>query len=342
MKNEQVNDDKEHFTMSPNLPLRILVWFCAVLGLLGEAKARSVRVAIPSTTHAVLAFTTTKDKGFYREEGLEVELILMSAPIASRALVGGDVDVATVGGAGLPPLLRGAPLRFLFTTYNRPMFWLYAKPDIRSVKELKGKRVGVSGIGSGPDSLLREILRRNGLEGGRDVAILSLGVMPTIYSGLQGGVVDAAMLSPPMTFRAEESGFRELVSFIKQDLVELQGSILVRDALLQSEPTMVEKFIRGTLKGFLYIRDNRSGTIPILGRYLQVREDIAAKAYDQVVRPAMTQDGTLNEELQKKAVEHVLKRMDVKESAPLNKIFDFSLVRKVGAEIQAKGWKPGS
>lgn len=224
---------------------------------------------------------------------------------------------------------------------NRPMFWLYAKSDIRDVKGLKGKKVGVSGIGSGPDSLLREILRRNGLEGSRDVVILSLGVMPTIYSGLQSGIVDAAMLSPPVTFKAEEAGLRELVSFIRQDLVELQGSVLVREALLQSDPALVERFIRATYKGFLYIKEKRSDTIPILVRYLQVKEELAAKAYDEVVRPAMTQDGTLTQEMQKKAVEHVLKRLDPKEAPPLSRIFDFSLTRKVIAEVQTKGWKPG-
>jgi len=309
--------------------------------LAASGEAGRVRVAMPSTTHAVLAFSTSRDKGYYRDEGLDVELILMSAPIASRALLSGDVEVATVGGAGLPPVLSGAPLRFIFSTYNRPMFWLFGKAEIRSVKELKGKRVGVSGIGSGPDSLLREALRRNALEG-RDVAILSLGVMPTIYSGLQSGVVDAAMLSPPFTFRAEEDGFRELIAFPKQDLVEMQGSILIKESFLQSDPATLEKFIRATYKGFLYIKQNRSGTIPILGRYLQVKEELAAKAYEQVVRPAMTQDGTLNEEMQKKAVENVLKRLDLKEAPPLSRIFDFSIARKVVTDLRTKGWKPGA
>jgi ABC-type nitrate/sulfonate/bicarbonate transport system substrate-binding protein len=307
-----------------------------------EGKAETVKVAMPSTTQAVLPFTIARDKGYYRAEGLDVELILMSAPIASRALLSGDVTVATVGGAGLPPVLRGSPFKFLFTSYNRAMFWLYAKPEIRDVKGLKNKRVGVSGVGSGPDSLLREILRQNGLDANRDVTVLSLGVMPTIFSGLQSGIVDAAMLSPPVTFKAEEAGFRELVSFPKQDLVELQGSILVRDASLQSEPAQMERFIRGTYKGFLYIKDNRIGTIPIVSRYLQVNESLAAKAYDHVVKPAMTRDGTLSQDLQAKAVEHVLKRLDLKEAPPLAKIFDFSLTRKVIAELQSKGWKPGS
>jgi len=322
--------------------LRIIFFsLLSMILLAANVEAGRVRVAIPSTTHAVLAFSTSREKGYYRDEGLDVELILMSAPIASRALLSGDVEVATVGGAGLPPVPSGAPLRFIFTTYNRPMFWLFGKAEIRSVKELKGKRVGVSGIGSGPDSLLREALRRNALEG-RDVAILSLGVMPTIYSGLQSGVVDAAMLSPPFTFRAEEDGFRELIAFPKQDLVEMQGSILVKESFLQSDPATLEKFIRATYKGFLYIKQNRSGTIPILGRYLQVKEDLAAKAYEQVVRPAMTQDGTLNEEMQKKAVENVLKRLDLKEAPPLSRIFDFSIARKVVTDLRTKGWKPGA
>jgi ABC-type nitrate/sulfonate/bicarbonate transport system substrate-binding protein len=245
-----------------------------------------------------------------------------------------------VGGAGLPPVLRGSPFKFLFTTYNRAMFWLFAKAEIRDVKGLKGKRVGVSGIGSGPDSLLREILRLSGLDANRDVAILSLGVMPTIYSGLQTGVVDAAMLAPPVTLKAEEAGFRELVSFPKQDLVELQGSILVRDATLQTEPILMERFVRASYKGFLHIKDNRAATLPFIARYLQISEAQAAKAYDQVVRPALTQDGTLSAELQAKAVEHVLKRLDLKEAPPLAKVFDFSVARKVMTELQTKAWKP--
>ena len=319
----------------------ILLILLIVIVSIHEARAETFKVAMPSTTQAVLPFTIARDKGYYRAEGLDVELILMSAPNASRALLSGDVAVATVGGAGLPPLLRGSPMKFLFTTYNRAMFWLYAKSEIRDVKGLKGKRVGVSGIGSGPDSLLREMLRQNGLDGNRDVTILSLGVMPTIYAGLQNGIVDGAMLSPPVTFKAEEAGFRELVSFPKQDLVELQGAILVRDVLLQADPNQVERFLRASYKGFLYLKENRAGSIPIIARYLQVNEAQAVKAYDQVVRPAMTQDGTLSHDMQAKAVDHVLKRLDLKEGPALPKIFDFALTRKVIGELQAKNWKPG-
>ncbi len=315
--------------------------FFFVISAPSSGQADVIKIAIPSTTQAVLPFTIARDKGYYHSEGLDVEMILMSAPIAPRALLGGDVTVATVGGSGMLPLLRGSPFKFLFTSYNRAMFWLYARREIRDVKGLKNKRVGVSGIGSGPDSLMREILRLNGLDPKRDVTVLSLGVMPTIFAGLQNGVVDAAMLSPPVTFKAEEAGFRELVALPKQDLVELQGSVLVRDASLQSDAAQLEKFLRGTYKGFRYIKENRAGTIPIVARYLRVNDAVAAKAYDQVVRPSMTQDGTLSLETQNKAVEHVLRRLNLKEAPPMSKIFDFSLTRRAIAEIQAQGWKPG-
>lgn len=324
----------------PRLQVNVMASLLAVLGIISNGEARKINVAIPTRGMPVIAFTSALEKGYYREEGLEVQLILMSAGVATRALIGGDVDFATVGGAGLPPVLSGAPLRFVFTTFNRPMFWLYAKPGIREVKGLKGKRVGVSNIGSGPDSLLREILKRGGLEGGRDVVVLALGLQANIYAGLLSGAVDAAVIAPPFNFMAEEAGFRELVSFIREDFIELQGAIVVRETLLQSDPGSVEKFIRGTLRGFRYARESRSGTVPILASHLKIKPDLAAKIYD-AVRPGMTLDGTVSEELQKKALGHVLNRMGLKESPPLERIFDYSLTRKIGAELAGEGWKPG-
>jgi len=324
----------------PKLRLQIIALVVAVFVFSDNGETRKVNVAIPTRGMPVIAFSAALERGYYREEGLDVQLILMSAGLASRALIGGDVDFATVGGAGLPPILSGAPLRFVFTSFNRPMFWLYARPEIRDVKNLKGKRVGVSNIGSGPDSLLREVLKRNGLEGGRDVVVLALGLAGNIHAGLVGGVVDAAMIPPPFNFMAEEAGFRELVSFIKQDFVEMQGAIVLREGLLQSDPALVESFIRGTLKGFRYARDNRSGTLPILASYLKIGKELAAKIYD-AVRPAMTLDGTVTEELQKKALEHVLKRMGLRESPSLERIFNYALARRIRAELDAEGWRPG-
>ena len=128
----------------------------------GAADAATVRVGVPTLSMVVIAFTAAKEKGYYKDEGLDVELIWMSAPVAAQALLGGNVEFATVSGSAIPAILNGAPMRFIFTSFNRPMFWLFAKPEIENVKALKGKKVGVSGIGSGPATLLLEILKKMG------------------------------------------------------------------------------------------------------------------------------------------------------------------------------------
>jgi len=296
-------------------------------------------VQIPAITPAATAFAVARDRGYYRQEGLDAQLIVMPSALGTQALLGGNVKFSTAGGAGLLPILRGAPIRFMFTTFNRPMFWLYSRSDIRSVENLKGKKVGVSSLGSGPDSLLREILKKHGLDGGRDVVILPVGSGTARFFALQAGTVDAAMLSIPANLMAQDAGFRELVSFIDQEWIELQGTINVTDQLLASDPTLVEKFIRATLKGFIHFRDLRSQTIGILIRFLRVKEDAAAKIYE-LMRPSLTQDGIVSEEIQRKSLEHVIDRVGLKEPPRLDKIFDYSMAVKVRNELRAKGWRP--
>jgi NitT/TauT family transport system substrate-binding protein len=258
---------------------------------------------------------------------------------AIQALIGGNVPFASSGGASLLPIARGAPLRIVYTTFHRPMFWLYSKDDIRTIEELRGKKIGVSSIGSGPDSLLRFLLKKHGLEGGRDVAILPTGPGTARFFSLKAGATDAAMLNEQAALMAQESGFRQLFSFTKgEEFVEVQGSIVLRDSLMDSDPQLVEKFVRATLKGGLYLRDNRAGSIAIHARVLKVSENIAARIYD-LARPGVTTDGTVSEEQQKKAIEHIVERADVKDMPPLKKVFDFGLTKKLYAELEAKGWK---
>jgi NitT/TauT family transport system substrate-binding protein len=314
----------------------------AILLLAARTSAQElvkVPVQIPAITPAATAFAVARDRGYYRQEGLDVQLVVMPSAIGMQALLGGNVKFSTAGGAGLLPILRGAPVRFMFTTFSRPMFWLYARPDLRTVESLKGKKVGVSSLGSGPDSLLRELLKKRGLEGGRDVAILAVGSGTARFFALQAGSVDAAMLSIPANLMAQEAGFRELVSFIEQEWIELQGTVNVTEQLWASDPGLVEKFVRATLKGFIHFRDQRARTLEILARFLRIKEDAVTKIYD-LMRPSLTQDGIVSEEIQRKSLEHVVDRAGLKEPPRLDRIFDYSVAVKVRQELRAQGWKP--
>jgi len=305
-----------------------------------QNQLRYVPVGIPTVSISSGSFIIAKEAGYYKDEGLNVDLVVMRGAPAVQALIGGTVPFASSGGAGLLPIVRGAPLRVVFTTYVRPMFWLYSKPEIKTVEELRGKKIGVSSIGSGPDSLLRILLKKYNLDGGRDVAILATGPGPARFFALKAGATDAAVLNEQAALLAQESGFRQLYSFTKGDeFVEVQGSIVLQDALMESDPTFVQKFVRATLKGLLYLQENRAGSVAIHSRVLKVDTATANRLYD-LARPGTTGDGTVSEELQKKSIDQIVERTELKESPPTKKVFDFSLTRKIYKEIQTSGWKP--
>jgi len=314
--------------------LLIIICFCT------HVEARTVQVAVPTLSMVVIAFTAAKEKGYYRDEDLDVNLVQMRDTLGISALIGGNAEFASMSGAGMTAMLGGVPLRFAFSSFFRPMFWIYGKPDIQDLKALRGKRIGVTGLGSGPDNLLREKLKQNGLEGGRDATILALGLPGTVANALRAGTIDAGTISPPFNFLVRDAGFRELASFLKEDFVELQGSILAHEKTFQSDPILIEKFVRATLKGLRYARENKAGTIPILLRYMKIKDELAGQYYDQV-RPIMTNDGTVSVEMQRKYVDQALKVLNPKEPPAAERLYNYSIARKVNAELDAAGWKPG-
>ena len=312
----------------------LLVFFSQLI----PAEARKVTVGVPVLDVTQSALYVARDRGYYQKEGLDVELILMRGGVANQALIAGNVDFTTVPTAGLQAALQGAALKIVLSTFHKPMFWLYARPEIRSIKDLSGKKVAVSGLGAAGDSALRELIKKNGMDENREVAILAIGTTATRLSALWAGVVDAPMMTFPHNITAADSGFRELLSFIASDIIQLQGAIVTREGLLGSEPGVVEKFLRATIKGIIYYSSNRSGAVPILASNTQSQEALAAKVYD-LVKPALTPEGILSDDLQKRVMTPLLDRVNKRDVAP-SRFFDFTFARKLNGEIKAEGWKP--
>ena len=299
-----------------------LFCFLFVVGFAAKAEAARLRLSVPVHGVSHVAFYAAKEKGYFQEEGLDVEVILMSGAIGIRALIAGDVDASTVGGSALPPIFRGAPLRMVFISFDKPTHWLYAKPDIRTVKDLKGRKVAVDGLGGTLESLLRWVLEKNGLEAGRDVPILAIGPPPGRFVALTSGAIDATLFTFPLNFRAEEAGFRELVNFVKQDIASLTGCIVVRES---SDAGLVERLVRGAVKGHLYARNNRAGTIPIFARALKIKEDVATKIYDAAL-PGMVADGSINEESQRRVIDDTRKSLGAVDAEFVDQVTQINLV----------------
>lgn len=315
--------------------LLILLMIC---GPTNAAYARRVSIGVPVLDVTQSAVYVARDRGYYQKEGLEVDLILIRGGVANQALIAGNVEFTTVPTAGLQAAIQGAPLKVVLSTFHKPMFWLYSRPEIRSIKDLSGKKVAVSSLGAAGDSALRELIKKNGMDENRDITILALGTTGTRLGALASRVVDGAMLTFPHTVTAAEQGFRELVSFIASDIIQLQGAIVTRDVLLHSDPLLAEKFLRATIRGAVYYSTNRSGAVRILARNAQSSEDLAGKIYD-LVKPALTPDGILSDDLQKRIMSPLLERVGRRDTTA-GQFFDFTLARKLNGELKTDEGKP--
>jgi NitT/TauT family transport system substrate-binding protein len=319
---------------------------CAVLAISaeatrGEAQTRKVRAAIPGTMIAVLAYLGAKLNGYYADEGLDAELIAMRAPTANLAVLAGNVEFSAVPLSALTTALRGAPLKVLSVNFEKPQHVLLARLERQNPRALRGKKIAVVGPGAIDDILLRDVLSANGIDPSREVSILSIGSAETRMAALVSGSVEAAVLIAPMTFKAKEAGFRELVVFAEQNFVLPSGGIVARDEILKTDPATVEKFVRATVMGFLATRDSRANAIKVMAKSMRVEDSVAAKIYDSA-RPTMTADGGLSDDAQKKMIAFVAKLAEVKETPAQEKFFDFTYIRKAHAALKSIGWKPAS
>ena len=318
---------------------KVLFCLLILLGFVARGEARKVIVSVPCPCTGFFPFYLANEKGYYAQEDLQVDVVVMSGALGVRALLAGEVQVHTGPGGALSAGVRGAPVRVIFSAMGPMILWLHSKPEIREIKQLKGKKVAIASAGGATTFLTQQLLERYGLKGGRDVTLMSLGRPSTRFAALTSGAVDAAVTTGGFIFRAEKAGFHRLASFAKEGFVNLSGSIVVTQQFLNSEPALLEKFVRATLKALLYARSNRAGTIPVFAKMAQADQATGAKLYD-IFLPGITKDGTASRALQKKQMEPILNLQKIKESPSQEKFFDYSLTRKALADLKAKGWKP--
>ena len=315
----------------------LIVFTIVTLPIPASAAARTIRIAIPGQPY-VVGFHVAKARGYYAQENLDVEIVQMAVGVGVNATVAGNVEFAAMGSALFSAILGGAPLKIVMSSFRRPLFLVYGKPEIRDISQLKGKKVGVPAIGTAGHSMLVEVLRKRGQDPGQ-ISMLGLGLTATLFQALTSGVVDAAILSPPFSFMAEDAGYRELISFLDEDIIFPGGGIGANEAFLRTNAGLMEQFTRASLKGHLYARTNKAGTIPIIARQMRISENYAAKYFD-LLRRATTADGTIDANEQRKALEPALRLRGDKEVPPLERIFDFSKLRTIGAELRASNWQP--
>jgi ABC-type nitrate/sulfonate/bicarbonate transport system substrate-binding protein len=296
--------------------------------LVGDAPAAErVTIATPSRGLFEFPVVVAMRKGFYKDEGIDVDKVQMQPALGVKALISGDVDYLLAWGSALRAAVTGVPVKAVVGIAGRPLHVLIARPEIKTPKDLKGRVIGVDSIAGTVDYLARVAVRHFGLEPERDVQIIVTGESPTRLAALHSGAIDATPIDVAFAVKAEDEGFRRLVYL--GDLIELPLSgIAVTDQKLQTHREQVRKVVRATVRGTRYFKQNRNDTVQMLADYLRITPMQAAKAYDTSIN-SFSNDGMISDKGVQLDVQLTKERLKLTKEIPLSQLVDWSLVREI-------------
>ena len=294
------------------------------------AKFSTVRIGYVSRSILDMPFIIARDRGYFREEGLEPELIFMKAAQTIPAMLAGGIDFGTATGTAVAAAVSGVDVRVVFALTDKPSFDLLSHPSISTLQQMRGKKLGITAFGALAEILARQIFLANKLPP-EQVTFLPLGTSDVLYVALKAGTIDATMLQIPQTFLAQDEGFKKLAA--GADVYRaVQGGLTTTKATINERPELVMKMIRATQKGIRLIRSDKKYAIEFIkGPYLDLGKDrdrFADRIYDAALQYYVA-SGAVDEKLQREMITVAAQRIKPKELPPPERVFDFSFAQKV-------------
>jgi NitT/TauT family transport system substrate-binding protein len=254
-----------------------------LFGATAALGAERMRIAYSSISGAYVGIWVAHDAGLFASEGLDDQLIFIpSATQLAQVTVAGDVDIASLGGGPMmAAVLSGADLKAIGNNVNKLVFSIHARPEVKSVEELRGKRIAVSRFGSSSDVSARYALRKHNLDPQKDVVLMQLGSMSSMFGALKSGAVDASLVSPPTQFLSEKLGFKELLSITDMDYAYPNPTMVVPGDSIRKKPDTIDRFMRAYVRGMHRAITDREFTLKSLAKYTTVTDPVLLrKTYD--------------------------------------------------------------
>ncbi len=309
----------------------LLIFFLFVFWLPAlSLAAERIRIGYSSISGSYIGLWVAHDAGLFAKEGLEDQIILIpSGSQLAQVTVAGEVDVGSFNGSSaMAAGLQGAEIKIIGNTVNKMIFSIYVKPEIKSVDNLKGKKIGITRFGSSTDISARYALRKYNIE--KDVTILQMGSVSSILSGLQGGAIDGGLLSPPSLFVADKLGFRELINITDMNLAFPNPSLIVQGGIIKNKPDLVDRFMRAYVRGVHRARTDKELTLKSIGRYSKVDDSfLLQKAYDLYVGKVLEQAPYINMEGMQNALTDLARTVPAAKSAKPEQFIDFSFLDRL-------------
>lgn len=324
----------ESFLRQVLISLSVLI--CAAANC---AAIDNMRVAYPSMNTSVFALLIAQKEGYFKEEGLNVELLSIRGEIAIRTTLAGEVDFFTNAGSALAAAVRGVPVRLVTVFQDKPGWDLISEPEIKSIAQLRGKTIGVMSPEGSLAVVAREILRKNGLDPSKDVNLVVMGGDEVRFPALQTKSIQATLFNTAMSLKAQKEGYRKLGTASEYaNLVE--GGLATSFDKIKAQPDKIFRFVRGALKGLNFYLNKREAAIKYMIDGLRMKDrDLVTSIYD-VQNKLVLREGFSDDKVLQAMIEDMKRTTKVTRDIKVPDIFDLSFVKKADGELKTSGWKP--
>jgi NitT/TauT family transport system substrate-binding protein len=307
--------------------------FLLVSAATAQAQPAKVRAVYPSIDLQYLPAYVAQGKGIFRDEGLDVELIVMpGGRLGVQALVSGDIHFILQLGVALPAIWQGADLKILAQMTNMPLFSLIVRPDIQKPADLKGKKIGVS-VGATTSALVHEYLRVNGVDPDKGVEYVNIPGSRGKMAALEKGLIAAAPIAPPGDLRAIQAGSRRLAFFgdLMPD-VSFTG-LIATGRYIKEDPKNVARMVRAIVRGTYAARDDAEASTAAMQKYMKLTPDEARETF-RLVRRSM--NANLTEPGVQKMAALVAKSLGVTPSKEPREYMDVSFLNRALSDVGGK------
>src|ERR1043166_682968 len=282
----------------PNrISMRLLFFICALIVAMTAApwtappafaqKLEKLVIGYPAPVASLGIIDVMREGGLFKKNGLDVDLVyIQGSPILTAAMVSGQVPLAFLGGAAIvASAIGGADTVYLACGINTLYWRVFSTPDVKTVTDLKGKKIGVSTIGSQEDSVIRFLLKDRGLLPDRDFAVVAIGGAPTRLAALSKGVIQASTFIPPQDIAAEKLGLHELIDMSKLGLYNPGSCFASTKTYVKSHRDTVMRVMKTFVEGLRYYKENREFVLKVTADFAQNRDpDVLRQTYEVVTR----------------------------------------------------------
>jgi ABC-type nitrate/sulfonate/bicarbonate transport system substrate-binding protein len=308
--------------MMKKLKVLFVLLALAALFVPSPARAENVKIGLPSVTITAMPFFVAKEHGFFQQEGLSAEMVVMPASLNIKVLLAGEIQYAATIGSAVAAAIRGINVRTVMLFVDRPLQDLVGAPGINSIADLKGKTLALSSRGGLQDIIMRRILTHAKIDHNQ-VTTITIAGQTALIVALKTNSVAAALLNPPYNFLAYREGLKNLG--FSGDFVKLPSTGLATlGETLERSPDQVRRMTRALARARTFAKDNKAKIFPTLKRALRISDDdLLSKIYDQH-KQVETADGRIDAQLITDTIRDARQTENITKEIPANQVFDFS------------------